>query len=93
MLDQGRRLYDNVGGVSAIAPNAKVAGRAEHLPSQPLGGTVDNNAGKIAPRRTGEDGIGHQAGCCLDVGGVDPCRLDLDDHVSWSAPECMPFER
>ena len=80
-LDQRRRLDNQMRRVGAVAADAEIAGRAEHLAADPFRRAIDHDAGKIAPRRARENRIGHQAGRGLDVGGIDAGRLDFHDHV------------
>ena len=93
LFDQSRRLDNKMRRVGAVAADAEISGRAEHFTACPFGRPIDNDTGKIPPRRSRENRVGHQAGGGLDVGGIDAGRLDFHDCVIRSARQHPLFDR
>jgi hypothetical protein len=74
-----------MGGMRAVAANTEIAGRAEHLATDPSPWPVNHDTGIVAPRRAREDGVRHQPGRGLDVGWVDGRGLDFDQQIVLAA--------
>ena len=70
-----------MGGVAAVAPDAEVARRAEHLAPDHLWQAVDDHARVVAAGRARKHCISHEAGRGFHVGRIDRRRLDLDQHL------------
>jgi hypothetical protein len=92
LVDDRLRLDHEVRGMGAVATNAEIAGRAEHVAAHPVGGAIDDNPGVVAARRAREHGVRHQAGGGLDIRRIDRRRLDLDQQLVQRARQRAPLD-
>ena len=80
-------------GVGAVAPDAEVARRAEHLAPDPIGRAVDHDPRIVAAGGARKYRVSHQAGGGLDVGWIDRRRLDLDQQLVRGPRQRTPLDR
>jgi len=94
-----RFFHDSIGfnremrGMGAVAPDAEIARRAEHVAPDPIGWAIDHDARVIATGRARKYGVSHQAGRGLDVGRIHGRRRDFDQHLVRGPRQRAPLDR
>ena len=91
-LDHRIGFNNKMRGVGAVAPDPKVARRAEYLTADHIGRTIDHGSCVVAAGRARKHRVGHQTGGGLDVGRIDGRRLELDQHLVRGPRQPVPLD-